>query len=329
MTDERKVRVAMIGAGRLSTRFHYPSLHSMPDVDLVAVADLVPERAQAAAQRFGIPQTYTDFRKMLAEADPEVVYLVMPPQYLFEPAGVVLDQGRNLFVEKPLGLTTWQARALAHRAEARTCLTAVGFQRRFAPALTELRRRLDQRGPVHHITVSFLKCLPFERPAAEYGGVIDMFTVDGIHAADLLRFLGGEVRGVTAAVRNHCHPGPFPDSVTALVSFSSGAVGVWRSDYGTGRRIFQAELHGKGATAHFDPDGDCLFVADNGTAEVRPSRSFGPADAPDNRPELWLGFWHEARHFIDCVKGRTLPDNHFGDAVRSMELVERVLRAAE
>ena len=255
MTGQRTVRVAMIGAGRLATRFHYPSLCGLGDVELVAVADLVPERASAAAERFGIPRTYTDFRQMLAEVDPEVVYVVMPPQFLFEPAVTVLDQGRHLFVEKPLGLTTWQARALAQRAEAHDCRTAVGFQRRFSPALTELRQRLDRRGGMHHITVSFLKCLPRDRPASEYGGVVDLFTADGIHAADLLRFLGGEVRSVVSEVRNHCHPGPFPDSLTALVSFASGAVGVWRSDYGTGRRVFFAELHGHGATAHFNPDG--------------------------------------------------------------------------
>ncbi len=325
---QRTVRVALIGAGHLSTRFHYPSLRSLPDVELVAVADLVPERAAAAAQRFGIPASYGDFRQMLAETDPEVVYVVMPPQHLMEPAGVVLDQGRHLFVEKPLGLTTWQARGLAHRAEARHCLTAVGFQRRFVPALTELRGRLQERGPIHHITVSFLKCQALTRPAAEYGGVIDLFTVDGIHAADLLRFLGGEVRWVSGEVRNHWHPGPFPDSLTALISFQSGAVGIWRSDYATGRRLFRVEMHGRGATAEVDPDADALFVADNGAPQLRPSRSFGPPDAPDDRPELWLGFWHEARHFIDCVQTRTLPCNHFGDALKSMELVERVLRAS-
>src|SRR5437588_8548144 len=136
-----RVRVALIGAGSMATNYHYPSLATYPDVELVAICDLVPDKAERAAKRFQIARHYADFQRMLAEVEPAAVYVLMPPQYLYEPAHQVLKQGRHLFVEKPLALTTHQARMLAYTANEHNCLTMVGFQRRFVPATTALRRR--------------------------------------------------------------------------------------------------------------------------------------------------------------------------------------------
>ena len=112
-----KVRVAFIGAGGLANGVHYPSVASLPDVDLAATCDLFVEKAQATAERWGIPRVYSDYRKMLDEVDPDAVYVIMPPQDLYEPASTVLQQGRHLFVEKPLCVTAHQAQMLAYFAE--------------------------------------------------------------------------------------------------------------------------------------------------------------------------------------------------------------------
>jgi len=53
-----KVRVAFIGAGALASRYHYPSVTSLPDVEIVAIAELNPERARAVTEKYGITKTY-------------------------------------------------------------------------------------------------------------------------------------------------------------------------------------------------------------------------------------------------------------------------------
>ena len=123
---------------------------------------------------------------------------------------------------------------LAYFAEEHSCLTAVGFQRRHIPAQTALKQTgRGAGGRSSKRTVSFLKSTDLSQHAGHYGGVIDNLTVDGCHAVDNLRFLcGGEVEHV-AAPRPHAlrAPGPSPNEFTALVSFSSGAVGVLQSSY--------------------------------------------------------------------------------------------------
>ena len=318
------VRVAFIGAGALANRYHYPSVASLPDVEVAAVCDLVPDRAQATAERFGVPRTYQDYKQMLQEVDPQAVYVIMPPQHLFEPASYVLGQGRHLFVEKPPGLTTMQTAVLAHYAEQRGCLTQTGFQRRHIPAMAALKQRMEERGPIHTVSVSFLKATRhLDRHAGLYDGAIDPLTSDGIHAVDNLRWLaGGEVERVASDARTRYVPGPLANAITAYVSFSTGAVGLLHFSYVTGRRIFRAEIHGQNVTAYVDADRESYLVADDGEPEVFDSRSFG--EPLGGRPEHWLGFWHEHRHFVDCIKEGRQPSSNFADALKTMELVDRI-----
>ena len=322
-----KVRVGFIGAGNLANSIHYPCLASLPDVELVANCDLVVDKARETAERFGIPQTFTDYDEMLAEVDPQVVYVIMPPQDLFAPAAAVLQQGRHLFVEKPLGMTAKQAQMLAYFAQEHSCLTAVGFQRRHIPALTALKQRVEERGPIHQATVSFLKGVAVGW--GRYGGEIDSLTVNGIHAVDNLRFLcGGEVEEVSARVRTRYMPGPFPNEFSALVSFSSGAVGILSFSYVSCVGVFRAEFNGKNVSAYVDAARESYIKEGDGEREVHDSKEFGTTEgvSGDDNSVNWMGFWHEDRHFIDCIKEGRQPLTHFADAVKTMELVEHIHR---
>ncbi len=322
-----KIRVAFIGAGALASRYHYPSVASLPDVEIAGIAELNPERAKAAAAKYGVGRTFGDYKQMLAEVDPQAVYVIMPPQYLFEPVNFALKQGRNVFIEKPFGMTTDQAKHLAYVAETHGCTTQVGFQRRFIPAMTALKRRVEERGPIHTVSVSFLKHTPdLSRPAGLYDGVIDPLRCDGIHAVDNLRWLaGGEVERVASDARIRYVPGTMANAVTAHVAFSSGAVGLLHFSYVTGRRIFRAELHGQNATAYVDADRESHFVADGNEPEVFASNAFG--EDLGGQEHHWLGFWHEHRSFIDCIQEGRRPSCDFHDAVKTMELVDRIYQS--
>lgn len=334
MTDSR-VRVALIGAGVMANTYHYPSLASMPDVALVGISDLVEEKAHQTAARLAIPRerVYRDYRQMIADVRPQAVYALMPPQHLYEPVHYVLQQGCHVFVEKPLGLTVTQARMLSYTAAQHGCLTMVGFQRRFSPAITALRRQVEARGPIHFAEVEFLKSTgDLAKPAGFYDGAIDPLTSDGIHAVDLVRWLcGGEVEDVRSDVRRRGVAGPIPNAFAALITFSTGAVGFVHYNQFTGQRIFRAEFHGPNSTAYVDADRRSWLVTDNGEPEVRGAHEFGRDTVPSDealRPEHWLGFWHESRHFIDCVIAERQPSSNFADAVTSMELVQHILATA-
>jgi virulence factor len=331
-----KVRVAFLGAGKQANWRHYPSLKSQPDVDLVALCDLDEAKANETAKRWDVPKTYTSFERMLAEEDPHAVYIIMGPDYVQDPVTAALKQGRNVFIEKPPGVTLNQIKLFAYHAEVNGCLTMVGFQRRFLPAMTALKARVEERGPVHSVAVANLKSTRnLSQPAAS--GLLDQLTSDGMHAVDNLRWLcGGDVVHVTSNIRTLQVPGPAANAVMAQVEFSNGAVGHLQYSFMTGGMamtegataagIFRSEIHGVNVSAMVDAERDSYFVADNGEAERFASRSFAEPD--ESNPNHWLGFWHETRHFIDCVKSGKEPSSNFADAVKTVELIGQLYAAA-
>ena len=316
-----KVRVALIGAGGMANSVHYPSLKRFDDVEMAALCDVVPDKLHATAEKFEIGKTYADYRKMIEETGPDAVYVLMPPYHLFDIVMHCLAQKLHVFIEKPPGVTTFQTRNMALDAEKNDCITAVGFQRRHIPLLTKVRAEVEARGPIHQCVCTFYK---YTEPAKRYyNGAIDILTCDAIHAVDTLRWTGGgEVKSVASDVRNLY--GDWPNAFNALISFDSGATGILLANWITGRRFFTVEMHAKGISAFADPDDKAYLYAD-GNVEgqvLDPKEVAGSQDS-----FVALGFYQENRHFIDCIKAKQQPMSHFGDAVKTMELVDRIYQS--
>ena len=75
-TDQRPVRVAMVGAGSMSNTVHYPSLASFPDVELAGICDIREDRLQATGDKYGIDRRYTDYQKMIEDTAPDAIYVI-------------------------------------------------------------------------------------------------------------------------------------------------------------------------------------------------------------------------------------------------------------
>jgi predicted dehydrogenase len=333
---EQKVRVAFIGAGRQSNWRHYPSVASLPDAEIVALCDWDAGKAEETAKRWNVPKTYQRMEQMLDETDPDAVYVIMGPQAVHEPLMHVLRRGKHVFIEKPPGVTLNGIQVYAHYAEVNSCLTMVGFQRRFLPVMTALKARVEERGPLHSVSVANLKSISnFDAPASS--GVLDQLTSDGMHAVDNLRWLaGGEVERVSSHVRTRYVPGSSANAVMAQVEFDNGAVGQLHYSFATGGGplsegatapgIFRAEIFGRNITAYVDAERQSWIAADNQPPEVFDSSSFGTPFGEGYN--YWLGFWHETRHFVDCVKAGVQPSSNFADAVKTWELIEAIKAAA-
>src|SRR4051794_529075 len=155
-----RVRIAVIGAGAMANSVHYPSLASFEDVDVVAVCDLDEERLHRTADRYGVAGRYTDYRRMVEECAPDGVYAIGQPHVMFDVWTWCLRHGQNLYIEKPMGITLHQARALAHLAAEKGVITQVSHQRRTCPLLVRMREECLARGPIVHAVCEFYKCAP-------------------------------------------------------------------------------------------------------------------------------------------------------------------------
>lgn len=125
-----KLKIGSIGGGGIAVE-HWPHLQAREDVELIALAD-VNSAAQAAAQKHGIPQFFTDYHEMLPQVD---AVLVCVPTHLHSEIVIeALSAGKAVFCEKPLARTMEQADAMARAAQQNDSPLQVGFVRRFDDA---------------------------------------------------------------------------------------------------------------------------------------------------------------------------------------------------
>ena len=313
------LRLAMIGAGRMANRVHYPSLASFNDVEIAAICDLDPERLQATADRYEVEKRYTNYRLMIEEVAPEAVYAIGQPEQMYEVWQWCLAQGLNLYIEKPMGLTIHQARALAYLAEKKGCITQVSFQRRACPMVVRLREACLERGPISHAVCAFYKC-----ELNPYLAARDHMLDDGVHAIDTLRWLcGGEVVETYSLTKRVLTPDI--NFISAMFQFDNGAVGVMLSSWSSGRRVFRVEMHAPGVCVEAEPEGKGLLYADGDTKGIAyDTREVAGSD------EFFVygGFQAKNREFIDCLKSGRQPASNFADALKTMEVAETILAQA-
>jgi len=319
MREKSKVRVAMIGAGGMANNVHYPSLASFADVEIAAICDLDEQRLQKTADQYNIQGRYTNYRKMVAEIAPDAVYVIGPPHIMYDIWTWCLGEGLNLYIEKPMGITIHQARALAYLADQKRCITQVSFQRRSSPLVVQLRNECLKRGPIVHAECAFYKCEP--KP---YLHARDHMMDDGVHAIDTLRWMcGGEVVNVAS----QCKRIGTPDInfISALLEFDNGATGVMLNSWTSGRRIFKVEMHAPGICVEAEHEVKGVLYADGDTKGVVYDTK---AVAGSDQLYVYGGFQAKNREFIDAVKAGTHPSSNFADALKTMEVAEIILAQA-
>jgi len=319
MSEKSKVRVAMIGAGGMANNVHYPSLASFADVEIAAICDLDEQRLQKTADQYNIQGRYTNYRKMVAEVAPDAVYVIGPPHIMYDIWTWCLGEGLNLYIEKPMGITIHQARALAYLADQKRCITQVSFQRRSSPLVVQLRNECLKRGPIVHAECAFYKCEP--KP---YLHARDHMMDDGVHAIDTLRWMcGGEVVNVAS----QCKRIGTPDInfISVLLEFDNGTTGVMLNSWTSGRRIFKVEMHAPGICVEAEHEVKGVLYADGDTKGVVYDTK---AVAGSDQLYVYGGFQAKNREFIDAVKAGTQPSSNFADALKTMEVAEIILAQA-
>ena len=118
----RKVKVALSGLGSVSQRGVLPHLaqsDALERVELVACCDVVAERAQQTAEKFGWSEWYTDYEEMIAKADVEAVLLAGPIPVHYPQAMTALKAGKHVYVQKSMTMTLAEADEVVAEAKAR------------------------------------------------------------------------------------------------------------------------------------------------------------------------------------------------------------------
>lgn len=221
------IRVGFIGTGNI-TRRHFNALQRLRDqAEVVAVCDLIEERARTAADPFGAV-VYQSAYEMLQREKLDAVYLCLPPDAHVDQELAAIEKGIHLFVEKPLPLDLAKAEYIAERARAAGIVTAVGYHWRHMSHIQTAREALQSERAGMALGY-FLNMLPgglWWRIKSRSGGQI---VEQAIHVVDLARYLLGDIERVSAEYALRCNQDEpnfaQEDVYTVNLRFRSGVIG--------------------------------------------------------------------------------------------------------
>jgi predicted dehydrogenase len=194
------LKLAVIGAGHMG-RYHAEKFARLPGVELAAVVDPDPARAQVS-----------DFRKVLGGVQAAVI--AVPTHLHHEVARACLEKGLHVLVEKPIAATLAEADDLVDLAFRQKVVLQVGHVQRYSDAFRALARRVDKA-----LYIDAERLAGFKQRGAEVDVILDLM----IHDLDLaLSLARSEVSGVSACGFRVLTSEI--DIATARIEFSSGCV---------------------------------------------------------------------------------------------------------
>ena len=310
------LKLAMIGAGRLSTRRIYPCLHLLP-VDLVAVCDLDLSRATEIGQRFGAKKIYSDHHEMLEKERPDAVIICTGPAGHEKLSIDVMRAGSHAYTEKPPAVTFAGATAVynASQETGRICMT--GFKKRFAPAYTKSKEAIESSefGPLNLISIDYA-CGPLydndpNDPTKQF--LLDFC----VHVLDLSRYLMGEVASVYATTTDHLN-------YAVNLRFENGSVGTiaLSSNRDWGVSTEKVEVTG-GPGQFLSVENSITMVRHSGPTIVDWNNPSFSTSAGDSMIET--GFAGELQEFCSSVLDERVPRSSIAESMGTLKLYEMIV----
>jgi myo-inositol 2-dehydrogenase/D-chiro-inositol 1-dehydrogenase len=307
------LRIAHIGAGAFSNGYIFPQL-AQYDIRLIAICDLIEEKAQAAAARYGFEHVHTDFGRMLEVEEPDAVVCIGGPKVHYEVGKEVLERGFPLYIQKSPAPTSQATQELADLAAKAGVVCHVGFNIRSSEALLRAKdiTAREDFGPVALVIVRY----GLVSGATLRDAVMDQHC----HAFDLLRQLGGEVRelsvkrGEVAGDRGYVAAVKFESGAVGSVNFTSGQI--------PGKEFLYFEV--TGTDGHFLTchDFDLRYRSATAPDEVHRVGNF----AGRLRDLTWLGYVGDLANFLDAVRGGAEDRAPVADTIATMKLCEEAYR---
>lgn len=308
-----RIKAAVVGAGYLG-RFHALKYASLPQVELIAVVDLLPERAEAVAKETGA-QPMTDFRELKGRVD--AVSVAVPTTDHHRVATWLIQAGIHVLVEKPMAASLEQAREMLDLCIGRGVVLQVGHLERFNPIVREVKGRVTR--PL------FLECeriSPYPGRGTDVDVVLDLMIHDIDLVLDLLGESPLEVEAIGVPVLTDSY-----DMVSARLRFPRGRVASLTASRVSAKSLRKIRI--------FQPD--AYISVDCGRTEAQIFRRL-PPEAPGALPritgeklQVWQGdaLMEEVRSFVDAVVkgGKPVVDGFTG--LRCLEVALAVRSSVE
>ncbi|MBW6516046.1 MAG: Gfo/Idh/MocA family oxidoreductase [Candidatus Cloacimonetes bacterium] len=225
------LRMGLIGCGRISGK-HFEAAEQLENAGFVTCADIIPERAAAAAEKYNLSSYYTDYHEMLAKEKIDLGVICAPSGLHPEIGIAVATKKIHVLTEKPMAINLKSADELIETCEANKVHLYVVKQNRLNPTMLLLKNAIlkNRFGKIYLVQSNVF----WQRPQTYYdmadwrgtwqydGGA---FLNQASHYVDALYWLIGPVNSVMAESATMARKIEAEDTGVALLKFSNGVIG--------------------------------------------------------------------------------------------------------
>jgi predicted dehydrogenase len=333
----KTVKIGMIGAGFVSDIHHYAFKHFIPEAEVVAVAS--PNHAAEFAKTHAIPQSFKDYRELLALKEIDAVTVALP-NYLHAPVTIdAANAGKHVICEKPLCKTLEEADRMIEECKKHGVLLMYAEELCFAPKYVRAKQLIAEGA----LGTPFLVKQSEEHDGPHMpwfwdvnlsgGGVmLDM----GCHSIEYGRWVLGKppVKSVMAHMGTYVHQNRTlgEDHSFCIVEYEGGMVNMAEDSWAKGGGVDdRCEIYGtKGHTRADLLRGNSLLTYSQegyGYAVEKAGTTKGYTFTVFE--EVWnYGFPQELQHFVNCALGKEKPTETGEDGREVLKILYAAYQSA-
>ncbi|MDF2671700.1 MAG: gfo/Idh/MocA family oxidoreductase [Paenibacillus sp.] len=341
------VRIGVVGAGSISES-HLNAYKNNKEVELVAICDLNEDRAKAKAEKFGIPNYYTDYHELLANPDVDAISICTWNNSHAPISIAALEAGKNVLCEKPLCKTVAEAYEVEQAVRKSGKLLQVGFVRRYA-SNTRIVKQFLENGDLGEIYYAKASCIrKLGNPGGWFsdversggGPLIDV----GVHVIDLCWYLMGrpKVKSVSGNTYNklgnrsnvqnlnyykaadyNAEINTVEDMANAVIRFENGASILVDVSFTLHAKKDEltVKLYGDKGGVELEPELAIVTEKYDTILNVTPQINNLSFD-------FVVGFQDEINHFVDACLGRKETLSPVEDGVEMMKILCGIYESA-
>ncbi len=227
------IKFAIVGCGRVSS-LHFAAIEKAPDTMLAAVCDTDEAAAKKAAEENGLSTYYTNLEEMLRKEEIDVINICTPSGTHADVAVIAAAHKKHILCEKPLEVTSERMQRMIDACEENGVLLSGVFQRRNTD-MVQIAKKTVAEGKLGKVILAdaYLKYWRSQEyyDSGDWRGTWELdgggcLMNQGIHGIDMLIYVAGRVKSVTAKCATLARDIAVEDTATVLLNFEHGGMGV-------------------------------------------------------------------------------------------------------
>lgn len=344
-----KIKVGIIGCGCIANAAHIPSYMQIPEVEIKYFCDIIPEKAQAAVEKYGCGTAVTDYHDILA--DPEVFAVsVCTPNLMHSIISIdCMKAGKHVLCEKPAARIYSEAVKMQQAQHETGMYLQIGVCNRFNAAVGKVRERIlaGELGKLYHVFINFRehRSIPglggaFTNKSIAGGGVL----IDwGVHRLDLVMYCTGDPKPLTVsgaafseigkAMDGYLYRGMWSeetkdlngvfdvdDSVTAFIRTEGPMIslhGAWAQNIEESENYI--DFMGDKAAIRLYYGGDFTVYGNDGRGFFKNKPVYKGCDM----------YLEEIKSFLQCAKDGTKNQAHIDNAILTSKIMQGIYDSSE